>query len=116
MKSFIKIQGPPVVKGIKALQKIAIDTPEVCIMDTTISMFKPGDSQDSYVDFFGTMGLPISAERCDSIISKSGESLGDYDFYFDWFKNPSVDELLGLIEKIDKALKASGCRYTITTK
>ncbi len=55
-------------------------------------------------------------ERCGKIISKSGEMLGDYDFFFEWFKNPSQAEINQLIEKIDEALSPLGCSYTITTK
>ena len=36
MKSFIKIYGPPVLKAIRELERIAIDMPEVCIIDTVI--------------------------------------------------------------------------------
>jgi hypothetical protein len=36
MKSYVKIYGPPILKAIKALEKTAIDMPEVCIMDTFI--------------------------------------------------------------------------------
>jgi hypothetical protein len=36
MKSYVKIVGPPLLEAIKALEKMAIDMPEVCIMDTVI--------------------------------------------------------------------------------
>jgi hypothetical protein len=58
----------------------------------------------------------ISEERCGTIISKSGESVGEYDFYYEWFKKPNVTEIESLIEKIDEALTPLGVRYTITTK
>jgi len=50
------------------------------------------------------------------LISKSGERLGEYDFFYEWFTEPKLDQLNGLIEKIDEALTPLGCRYTITTK
>ena len=51
-----------------------------------------------------------------TIISKSGKKLGEYDFYFEWFKDPTMDELNNLIEIIDEVLTPIGSRYTITSK
>ena len=130
MKSFVKVYGPPLLKALKALEKVAVDLPEVCIMDHTIaaSVGLPGsgfddvttsdttmDSMGGIMTFFGGPSA-ISEERCDSIISKSGESLGIYDFYFEWFKAPSMAEINSLIEMIDEALAPLGVKYTITTK
>ena len=116
MKSYIKIYGPPVLKAIKALEKIAVDTPEVCIMDTILA----GDVRltlDEAQDYFGPLvTYEIDEKRCGKIVSKSGEKLGEYDFFFEWFKNPSQQELNDLIEKIDNALAPLSCNYTITTK
>jgi len=46
----------------------------------------------------------ISVKRCGKIISKSGEGLGEYDFFFEWFTKPTTDQVNELIEKIDEAL------------
>jgi hypothetical protein len=126
--SYIKIFGPPLLKAIQELEKIAIDMPDVCIMDTIM---------DSSPDFrfieYGTSAGPdyissvqryfaeldygeLEVERCSTIISKSGEKLGEYDFFFEWFTEPTIDQLNQLIEKIDEALSPLGCKYTITTK
>jgi hypothetical protein len=126
MKSYVKVIGPPVAKTIKALEKIAVDMPEVCIMSTPIeaslgiagigfgtsgvAFFESSDGINSYFE------AEISEERCNTIISKSGETLGEYDFYFEWFKTPKMDELMILIEKIDEAVTKTGAKYTITTK
>jgi hypothetical protein len=130
MKSYIKIYGPPLLKSLKALEKVAIDLPEVCIMNHSIaaSVSLPGagiddvitsdttlDSIGGVMTFFGGPEA-ISEERCGSIISKSGESLGEFDFYFEWFKKPSMAELNDLIGMIDEALEPLGVKYTITTK
>ena len=116
MKSNIKIYGPPIFKALKALEKVAVDFPEVCIMDTVIAASIPQFiTQEGIADFFGGAG-DITVERCSNIISKSGESLGEYDFYFEWFVDPSTDQLNDLIEKIDNALTPLKCMYTITTK
>jgi len=65
--------------------------------------------------FFGGVGA-ISDERCDTIISKSGESLGANDFFYEWFQKPSVAQVEELIAKIDETLAPTGARYTLTTK
>lgn len=117
MKSYVKIYGPPVLKAIKTLEKIAIDMPEVCIMDTVIEASPPQilSDDDSVSNYFGGI-TEIPKRRCSKIISKSGEKVGEYDFYFEWFKTPNQEDLNGLIEKIDNALLPLGCRYSITTK
>jgi hypothetical protein len=129
MISYIKLIGPPILKAIKALEKVSIEMPQVCIMNTNIAAaagFSSGfDSQISGGLFLDDLSLrmnyfggedAISKERCDTIISKSGESLGEYDFYFEWFKKPTIEELNSLIGKVDEALAEIGVQYTITTK
>ena len=37
MRSYIKVYGPPILEAIKELEKLAIDMPEVCIMDCVIA-------------------------------------------------------------------------------
>jgi hypothetical protein len=49
-------------------------------------------------------------------VSKSGYTLGDYDFFFEWAKEPDGEQLRNLIRKIEKVLTPLGCKYTITTK
>jgi len=130
MKSYVKVYGPPLLKALKALEKTAIGMPEVCIMDTTIEaglrapkmgmstleMTEPTlDSLDGVMNFFGGEGS-ISKKRCSTIVSKSGESLGEYDFYYEWFTKPTMKQVEDLIERIDKALAPTGAKYTITTK
>jgi hypothetical protein len=119
MKSYIKIYGPPVYEAIKELERISIDFEEVCIMDTIIGQADwyneiSGGLEDTQ-EYFHTIA-PISTERCSNIISKSGEALGEYDFFFEWFKDPNDTQINELIKRIDKALTKLGCRYTITTK
>lgn len=121
MISYIKIYGPPIVEAIKALEKVAIDFPEVCIMHTELSLDQSvgsesiGSLMEGWSEYFGGPEV-ISEERCSNIISKSSESLGEYDFFFEWFKDPSKDEHHQLLTKIDDALSDVGVRYTITTK
>jgi hypothetical protein len=119
MISYIKLYGPPVYEAIKTLEKIAIDMPEVCIMNPILAQSEPTHDESQLRDgvqaYFGYYG-DISVERCDKIVSKRGELLGDYDFFFEWFKKPTIDQLNTLIKKIDESLKPIGCRYTIVTK
>lgn len=114
MRSYIKIYGPPVLKAIRALEKIAIDIPEVCIMNPIIEADMP--VSDYYpMKYFNQFG-GVPPERCDNIISKSGVKVKEYDFYFEWFGNPDLEEMNNLIEKIDDYLGPLGCMYTITNK
>lgn len=126
MISFVKIYGPPLMKALRALEKVAVDMPEVCIMNTNIqaALDMPAapshgaeaallDSIQWVTTYFGG-GVP--EERCGSIISKSGHSLGRYDFYFEWFTKPSMAQVEDLIGRIDEALTPLGVRYTLTTK
>ena len=115
MISYLKIYGPPLYDAIKELEKIAVDMPEVCIMDTILDARYPDVESAGIQDYFSGFA-EITIERCGKIISKSGEKLGEYDFFFEWFKDPNMDELETLIKKIDEALKPLGCKYTITTK
>jgi len=121
MKTYIKIYGPPILKALKELEKIAIDMPEVCIMDTLLVSGLPdiGTStighQEGVSEYFSSLG-EITKERCDTIISKSSSTLGEYDFFFEWFTGPTMDQLDMLTEKIDEALAPLGCKYTTTTK
>ena len=59
-----------------------------------------------YRYFFSISGLPaeISVESYDKIISKSGERIGEYDFFFEWFTEPTMEQVNDLMEKIDETL------------
>lgn len=117
MRSYIKIYGPPVLKALKALEKIALSMTTVCIMDHIVPAVPYSASElDTTQSYFQTISEGFDIERCNNIISKSAEKLGEYDFFFEWFKDPSQEEINELIEKIDNALTPLGCKYTITTK
>ena len=119
MRTYVKIYGPPLYDAIKALEKIALESPALCIMDHLIpyDFYTMGDItaiQDIH-QYFADLG-DVSVERCSNILSKSVESMGEYDFVFDWFKKPTQDQITDLIQKIDQALKPLDCRYTLVTK
>ena len=120
MKSYVKVYGPPLLKAIKALEKVAIGLPEVCIWNTVIASVPSfssyeGGGYEGVSEYFADVG-EVPEKRCGTIISKSGESLGEYDFFLEWFKNPTMNELNNLIEKVDEALAPLGVKYTLTTK
>jgi len=129
MRSYIKIYGPPILEAIRELEKVAVDMPEVCIMDYVIQKdLSPriaGDLGGSPVETFDVTipgffsqrtGVVVPVKRCHSIISKHGQKLGEYDFFFEWHEEPETVQINDLIKKIDDALKPLGCLYTITTK
>jgi hypothetical protein len=119
MISYVKLYGPPIYDAIKELEKIAVGMPEVCIMSTTyVASMVPNvaDPETAYHYFMDTGISEITKKRCNTIISKSSERLGEYDFFFEWFKKPTMVELNDLIKRIDNALKPVGTRYSITTK
>lgn len=115
-RSYIKIYGPPILEALRALERIAIDMPEVCIMDKIIELSGPVfDDVAGVFNYFSSLG-EITRERCEKIISRSGASLGEYDFYFEWLRDPNMEQVKELIRRIDEALTPLGCKYTITTK
>jgi hypothetical protein len=129
MRSYIKIYGPPILEAIRELEKVAIDMPEVCIMDHVIQKeLSPRIARDVGGDtvevfdvtipgfFTQRTGAVVPVKRCYSIVSKHGQKLGEYDFFFEWHEEPTTSQINDLIKRIDDALKPLGCLYTITTK
>ena len=116
MKSYVRVYGPPLLKAIRTLEKIAVNMSEVCITDPMIESSRPQfNSQEGIMNYFSTIG-GIPEKRCGTIISKSGIKIGDFDFVFEWFKEPKMEQVNMLIERIDEALAPLGVKYTITTK
>ena len=68
------------------------------------------------MEYFTPLKGDVSPERCEKLVSESGHRLGDYDFFFEWFREPSLEELNSLIQRIDDTLKPLGVRYMITSK
>jgi hypothetical protein len=134
-RTFIKILGPPIFRAIKELDKIAVDMPDFCIMNTIISKEIPSSiardiggyrtnrstlrgpiiGEYAYNYFKGT-GVVLNKEQCEKILSGSIELLGDYDYFFEWNKDFDPKDFDYLLDKIDEALTPLGCLYTITNK
>ncbi len=125
MRSYIKVMGPPILDAMRKLEELAVGMPEVCIMDqalvqgTTPSVAvgtNTGSIAQQARGYFTARRIAIPLERCGTIISRHGERLGDYDFFFEWSRKPTSEQIEDLIGKIDAALKPLGCLYTITSK
>jgi hypothetical protein len=137
MRSYIKIIGPPILKALRELELIAIDMPEVRVIDTIIVQGMPeslsrdvgaSEHQPRGVGslglypggnvrrYFSSPDIATPVERTMSIISDAGESFGDFDFFFEWVQEPTQIQLIELINRIDTALTPLGCKYRITTK
>jgi len=136
LRSYIKLLGPPILEGIKALERLAIDMPEVCMMHRAfVKGLSPHIARDiglepqrgyktdvprfetaGLVEYFRSSGVFVTQERCENIISESGQALGEYDFFFEWHEKPNTTQLRDLIVKIDEALADAGCLYSVNTK
>jgi uncharacterized protein YegP (UPF0339 family) len=113
LRTFIKLFGPPIAKAIRELEKIAINTPQVCVMDTFIQTGIDNlQTYDDVYNYFAPLGS-IEKERCSNMISNSGQKLGDFDFYFQWFEIPDLDQIHTLVEIIDETLKPLGIMYNV---
>jgi hypothetical protein len=134
-RTYIKILGPKTINAIKELDKIAVDMPEFCIMNTIIASGIPSSiardvggvsstrgmlrgpiiSEYAY-NYFKGSGVLLNKEQCEKILSGSIELLGDYDYFFEWNKDFDIKDFENLVEKIDEALTNLGCHYTIINK
>ena len=128
-RSYIKIYGPPLLKSLRSLEKVAVEFSNKTTM-RYYSAVVPSPPQ------FGTLArgsdlrqetvlsytqgilteIDMSPEDKIKLISRSGDLLGDYDFFFEWGKEPTKQEVQELIAKIDETLADCGCRYSIVTK
>ena len=121
VRSYIRICGPPVLEAIDALEGIAVE-----LSKTTGIKFSHGSipyperlqsKKTDWETFLKKMkDLYVDIYEPAKLISDSAYMLGEYDFFFEWDETPSLEELRGLIGRIDGALKGMGCFYTTITK
>ena len=117
MKSYIKIYGPPILKALDKLEKVAGEMPGISFYYHYILGFIPVGKSTSGPISEEPLGVGEKYKaKAKTLVSKSGYTLGDYDFFFEWAKEPDGEELRNLIEKIENVLAQLGCKYTITTK
>ena len=125
-RSYVKIYGPPVLSSLRALEKVALEMSKKTTMKYYSVMvpsapYAPADAsaygnvmRDYVAGILADVEMP--AEEKVKLISKSGDTLGEYDFFFEWGEEPTMQQVQELIGKIDEALADCGCRYTMTTK
>lgn len=139
VKSYIKLYGPPVTEGIRALEKIAIETTSkipmsyyhACLPNAIIDTWQGPTDREELTGKYGETMLnyykiyndeceylfnELEKEKQNKLISKSGHMLGDYDFFFEWQTKPREEDIFNLIKKIDDAMKTINLRYSIVTK
>jgi hypothetical protein len=117
MKSYIKIYGPPILKALDELEKVAGEMHEISFYYHYILGFIPVGKTTTAPEDEEMLGLGEKYEtKSKCSVSKSGYTLGDHDFFFEWAKEPDGEQLRNLIEKIENVLTPLGCKYTITTK
>jgi hypothetical protein len=122
LKTYVKIYGPPLMKALGELQKIAGKMPKITHYHFLVGYAGgPFPTAGGIEGLSADAGLPPGATSSPekvthSVISKSGHALGEYDFFFEWKEDPSWDEMCDLISKIDKAFTKLRCKYTLTTK
>ena len=103
MRSYIKLYGPSIDRGIDALDELL---KELC------KRYQYGDMVSHIISVVD----PSLDLRTGKLIRGGRESLGDHDFVVEWEQEPTFEQVRGLIKQIDEALLYTGCRYTITTK
>ena len=119
--SYIRIYGPPILKAIKALEAVAVEMSKA--IDVRFShkcvpypRYLGSETRDWEQYIQNMRKTYVDCYEPVRIISRSKEMLGDYDFFFEWSEEPTIEQVENLIEKIDEALGSIGCNYTITTK
>jgi hypothetical protein len=103
LKSYIKLYGPSIDKGIDALDEL---------LKGLSKRYQYGDMVSHIVSVVD----PAIDLRTGKLIRGGRENLGEYDFVLEWEQEPSFEQVRGLVRQIDEALLYTGCRYTITTR
>jgi len=115
LKALIRIFGPSYLEAIDNLERIAVENPRICIMNSVLLHADPYTQAVDWVyNYFKGRGK-VSYERCGEILAKS-EDLEGYDFVFVWMIEPTQSYINDLISRIDESLKPSGAMYTITLR
>ena len=102
MKSYIKLYGPSIDKGIEALDELLKDLNK---------RYPYGESVSHIISVID----PTFDLYTGTLISRGRMQVGDYDYAIEWHQPPKPEEVRPLIRRIDEALLYTGCRYTITT-
>jgi len=117
LRTYVKIHGPPLGKALDELQKIARKMPKVTHYHFLVGYPGAPVGLGAVGDAYPIPRAPdIGDKVTHPLISKSGHTLGDYDFFFEWNEDPTWKEMRELIAKIDKSFTKLRCKYTLTTK
>jgi len=136
MKTYVKIFGPPLGEALDELQKIATAMPNVSHYHmmygyegsfVSAGWTPTGEPRIQYPsasipeqrlsELLASRGAAAPEKKATHpLISKSGQTLGEYDFFFEWAEEPNWQQMRELISQIDKAFTKLGCKYTMTTK
>lgn len=103
MKSYIKLFGPSIDKGLESLH---------VLMKNLGKRYQYGDMVAHIVSVID----PSLDLLTGKMVREGRVYLGEYDFVVEWGEVPDTEHVRGLIRRIDEALLYTGCRYTITTK
>jgi len=117
VRSYIKIYGPPLLKALEALERVAVEMSKVvdlkfrhiCVPDMEYV-----SDWEAYADYMRR--IYVECYEPVRLISEASEMMGDYDFFFEWSERPTLEQVEELVKRIDEALSPLGCHYTITTK
>lgn len=115
----MKIQASveEVKEAIKKLERIAVETPRICVMDTIIDQEMPPITSTDVNEQWTRSYFNLEAadvERCSTIVAKTDKDLGGSDLYFEWLSTPDSREIEELRKKISSALRP--LKFTITNK
>lgn len=117
MKTYVKIYGPPLGEALDELQKIAGEMPKISHYHFLVGYVGAPVGLGVVGEAYPSPRVPDVGEKVTHpLISKSGHTLGDHDFFFEWKDEPTWKEMRELISKIDKAFTQLGCKYALTTK
>ncbi|MGD2200777.1 MAG: hypothetical protein PVJ38_03975 [Candidatus Bathyarchaeota archaeon] len=120
-RSYVRIYGPPHMEAIKALEAVAVELSKStqvkfshkCLPYPSINQPTTND-WNAYLKNMSNMYVDCYEPL--KIISEAHTMLGEYDFFYEWVKDPTMKQVRDLMEKIDEALDGLGCYYTLTTK
>lgn len=79
MKTYVKIEGKDFEPAIKKLEQLAVESPQICVMDTIMDQEMPGpDTSITQINeewtrtYFG-LTEALNKEECSKIVAKSRE-------------------------------------------
>jgi hypothetical protein len=103
MRSYIKLYGPSIDRGLEALDEL---------MKEINKVYPYGEAIERIISVVD----PSIDLKTGKSIRGGREIIGEYDYVVEWANTPTLEQLRSLIRRIDEALLYTGCRYTITTK